>query len=437
MSNENETNADDGRLNRFLTELVNLQDNTLLQEGDVNTLLDKYELSPEDLDKLAMLIERHINRALDYKSKERWDSAIVETERALLFAPLNNEIRLDLAELFLKRSIQFGYLQKDLDRADREIKDALILEPENKSARKFQKEMKQLRQMLKGTQHNRRIIPFAILVILVLAAALYPQVRKRFAFLSLDTDQQQSSEIPAAPPPWESRELEYTETSSLNEDFQMDLVEATLVRESASGPPAVSVAGYMEALNDDYINLEIELFRSDDNSSLGRIPIVKEGDAPLMMGEIQSFYDYMYLNDNVDHLKSVYIGISAQDVYRAQEDRNWREETLHNSKPLPNGVFLSAESRFVNQIEGYDRNYFFYDLRIGNKGNTPLSKLNLTVQWRDKDNTVLSEQRLSFTEHDALPVRGQTLQTERVMFNLAENRTGGTINVLLKDVEKK
>ncbi|MBF9017679.1 MULTISPECIES: hypothetical protein [unclassified Oceanispirochaeta] len=429
--------SDEGRLNNFLTELVNSQDNKLLNTEDVDALLQKYMLTPEDIDKLTMLIDRHLNRALDYKKNERWDSAIVETERALLFSPLDNEVRLDLAELFMKRSFQYGYLQKDLDRAGREASDILTLEPENRAAKKFLKELKQLKQMLRGTQHNRRIIPLIFIVIIILGAALYPQIRKRFNFLSLNNTAMQSSSPLDYVPPWETRELNYEKSSSLKESFKMDLMETTLIRESPSGTPALSIAGYLEAVKDDYSRLELEVFRSDDNSSVGTITVIDEGDAPLRSGETESFHDYMYFNDDIEQLKSVYIGISEQVSYREQENSEWSEEILHNETPLPNGVFLDAESRFISQIEGYDRNYYFYDLRINNKSNTALSTLDFTLQWRDNDGAVKSEQILSLSDHKALPVKAQSLWNNRIMFDLQKDNNKGDMSVLLKEVIKE
>lgn len=428
--------SDDGRLNSFLTELVNSQDNKLLSSKNVDDLLQKYMLTPEDIDKLSMLIERHMNRALDYKHTERWDSAIVETERALLFAPLNNELRLDLAELFLKRSLQYGYLQKDLDRAGREVHDALTLEPENRAAKKFLKELKQLKQMLKGTQHNRLIIPLIIIFILILGAALYPQIKKRFQFLSLEENTNQNSSTLEFIPPWETRELNYDTSSTLKKSFNMDLKTSTLIRESRSGTPALSIAGYMESVDDDFSNLELEVFRSDNNSSLGKIVVIDEADAPLRRGETESFHNYMYLNDDIEQLQSVYIGISKKTSYREKEESDWSEKTIHKEGPMPKGVFIDAEIRFFSQIEGYDRNYYFYDLKINNKSTSALSTLDFAIQWRDTEGNIQSEQIHSLSEHEALPVKAQSLWTSRIMFDLKKESSSGDMNILLKEVIK-
>ncbi|MDC7240691.1 MAG: hypothetical protein PQJ50_10055 [Spirochaetales bacterium] len=425
-------------LNDYLTELVNSQDDRLLRESDIESLYRKYPLTEEDKDKLSMLVERHLNRAFDYKRDERWDSAIVETERALLFTPLNNEIRLDLAELYLKRSIQYGYLQKDLDRANREVGDALVLEPENRSARKFQKELKQLKLMLRGTQHNKRIVLLILLVLIILGAALYPQLRKRFNFLSLSEDDGTEAGVAEAyTPPWETRDLEYTETSTLSGDFSMELTEMTLIRESLSGTPALSIAGYMEPVNDDYSLLELELFRGDNNNSLGRISVVEPGDSPLRMGETGKFHDFIYLNDNLDELESLYIGISNSEKYRPPEPGEWYPLILHDSGTLPRDVFIEAEGSFETQIEGYDRNYLFYELRINNKSNTALSRLNLDVQWRDSSGNLQSTRTLSLVDHEALPVKAKSLQSSRIMFDLDKNHINGDIAVVVKDVEKQ
>ena len=80
----------DQRLNSYLSELIHMQDTRLLKPRDLQDLNNKYQLQSQDIEKLEMLTERHLTRALEYKGRERWDNAIVETERALLFAPLDN-----------------------------------------------------------------------------------------------------------------------------------------------------------------------------------------------------------------------------------------------------------------------------------------------------------------------------------------------------------
>ena len=447
MSDKDDILPDDGPeekvqneslLNEYLTELVNTQDDRLLKESDIEALRKKYPLTEEDEDKLSMLVERHLSRAFDYRHNERWDSAIVEAERALLFSPLNNEIRLDLAEMYLKRSIQYGYLQKDLQRAEREVEDALILEPSNRPARNFQKELKELGRMLKGTQHNKRLILLILLIILILGAALYPQLRKRFSFLSLEEDGSADAGVAESySPPWETRDLEYTETSPLSNEFSMDLMEAVLIRESLSGTPALSIAGYMEPVKDDYSTLELELFRGDTNGSLGRIEVVSPDDAPLRMGETRNFQDFIYLNDNLDELQSLYIGISGSEKYRPAEPGEWSPLTLHESALLPRDVFIEAEGSFESQIEGYDRNYLFYEIRINNKSTGPLEALDLDVQWRDSSGVLQAVRTLSLVENEALPVRAKSVQSSRVMFDLDKKYIDGSIAVVVKDVKKQ
>ena len=290
-----ERDQSDQRLNRYLSELIHMQDRKLPGEEDLQKLKDKYQLEPHDIEKLQMLIERHLSRALEYKGRERWDNAIVETERALLFTPLDNSVRLDLAELYLNRSAKYGYLQKDLRRSERQVDDALILEPENREARNFQKELKKLQDMLKGKESHKRYIPFLILVILIVAVAVYPRVRYLFKFSSVDETPIQNSEPVSE---WKSREMDWSFSEELSEEFDISLSDSTLTKATDTGLPSLSLSGYTESLKGSYEVLDVELFF--DEQSLGVIPLIQEGSAPLRKGDTAVFSALLHPEGNTD-----------------------------------------------------------------------------------------------------------------------------------------
>ncbi len=436
-SNENNSETGSTHLNSFLTDLVNLQEKKLVKEADLDSLVEKHQLSAEDHEKLNMLVERHLSRAFEYKHDERWDNAIVETERALLFSPLDNEIRLDLAELFLNRSVQYGYLQKDLRRADREVQDALTLEPENNGAKKFEKELKQLHAMLQGKQNNKKIIPLILLFIVILGAALYPQIRKRFKFMSLNSEIN-SSAIPPSVPKWEKRSVPLIESDSLEKDFNINFTEATLIRETNAGIPALSIVGYLEPLMGDMAVLELELTGSHLQESIGSIEIISEGDAPLRKGESNRFNKFIYLNDDPEALESLFVSIKTRKAHFEETPPQWELEELFRENPLPQGVFVELESLFVNQIEGYDRNYLFYDLKVTNKSTESLKVLDLIYQWRDDQGSVISENSQSLVDNSLLPFKAQSAESFRIMFDVPKTSTSGRgdLIILLKKAEK-
>ena len=424
-------------LNSFLTDLVNMQDKKLVNESDLDSLIAKYDLQSEDHEKLNMLIERHLSRAFEYKKAERWDNAIVETERALLFSPLDNEIRLDLAELFLNRSVQYGYLQKDLRRADHEVRDALTLEPENSAAKKFKKELNQLNSMLQGKQNNKKLIPLVLLLIIVLAAAMYPQIKKRFRFMSLPEDDALSTVL-SSPPPWESRSIILEESDALRNEFNISFTEAKIIRRSNAGIPAVSIAGYLEPLKGDLAQLELDVSSSNLQNSLANIEIVGPGDAPLRQGDTDRFQSFIYLNADPEDMDTLYISIKNRKALYDEIRPQWNKEDFFMENPLAQGIFLEIESLFINQIEGYDRNYLFYDIRVNNKSREALGQLDLVYHWQDDKDKIVSQVSQSLVNQNLLPMKAQSAETYRIMFDLPKGATttSGTLVVHLEKAEK-
>jgi hypothetical protein len=105
---------------------------------------------------------------------------------------------------------------------------------------------------------------------------------------------------------------------------------------------------------------------------------------------------------------------------------------------LPQGVFVELESLFVNQIEGYDRNYLFYDLKVTNKSTESLKVLDLIYQWRDDQGSVISENSQSLVDNSLLPFKAQSAESFRIMFDVPKTSTSGRgdLIILLKKAEK-
>ncbi len=424
----------DQRLNRYLSELIHMQDSRLLKTADLQALNRKYQLQPQDIEKLAMLTERHLTRALEYKGRERWDNAIVETERALLFTPLDNNIRLDLAELYLNRSAKYGYLQKDLQRSEHQVNDALILEPENREARSFQKELKKLQDMLKGRENKKRYIPLLILVMLILAAAVYPRVRYLLRLRSSEVlPPVQSAESLQ----WDSREIAWVSSADLDEEFDFSLSERLLEKDSDTGIPSLSLAGYTEALKHSYEKLDVEVYY--DDTSMGVIPLVSEEDAPLRVGETAVFSALFHPEGDPDTQKPLRFTIRERKRLHEDDPPGWEALEPYTATPLPHAVYLNVESRLAHMIEGYDRSYLFLDFRITNRGRQALERLDLSAQWRDEGGHVIAAKDLSFVEDKRLKLREGELRTLRLMFSMSkeESARAGAPAVILKRVEKE
>ncbi len=412
---EQRRNETDTKLNSFLRELTKREKSHLVHPGEFAALKQEFQLGIAEEEKLQMLIERHISRAGEYKRTERWDNAILETERALLFSPLNNTIRLDLARLFVNRSAKIGYLQKDLARSEQEVNKALTLEPGNKKAKEFLRELRRLKKMRQGRSYNTKYVPLLLLFFLIIGVVLYPQIRRYFHFY-------QAKEGPSPPPPeappWTEKKLEHGTSREMAKDFNISLVENSLKKDDDTGLYSLDIKARIQPLNEDYSLLDLEMFADESTASLGILSLIAPGEAPLRRGETGLIDRKIPFSGNPETLKSVYFTVKEAQKLREEAKVQWEEEEILSLHPLPRNIFLSMESRFVQEIEGYDKNYLFYDLRVRNKGLAPLGILDLQLQWRDKAHNILSNQALNFVENQALPFMPASKQSRRLMISL-------------------
>jgi hypothetical protein len=90
------------------------------QEEELKKIQKDYDLEPEDIKKLEMLVDRHNDRAEIYLHRDNVSGAIEEIERAAQLAPRDPFLHLYLAKLFKNRYENFGFLRRDRLRAQNE-----------------------------------------------------------------------------------------------------------------------------------------------------------------------------------------------------------------------------------------------------------------------------------------------------------------------------
>ncbi len=418
---EEKDDQENGVLSQYLKELIKIQDHALITEEDIARLNEIYSLSTEEIDKIHMLAHRHISRADQYKKQERWDTAIVETERALLFTPLDPDLRLDLAELYTLRSRQYGYLEKDLRRARDKVRETLILNPGYREAIKLQKELQDLDRMLKGTDQNRRIIPLIIALLIIMGAVLIPRIRN-FDFWNINEEETAGGDHSPEEQEWTRKEMLIQPADSLKERLDIEIREAEILKSSDSY--VLSLSGYVQSLSGPLENLVLSL-------SLGEImsPVLKEelslldnNDPILLPGESLPFSAYFHMTSYNDE-ESLLLGISAIQKSDALYDpAKWTESVPFWEIPRPNDINLKFTSKLHNLIEGYDRTYLFQDIKMDNRSIDSLEKLEINAKWYDTDKNEIASRLIDCIPSGGPPIKGESVQTFRVMLDLPKEQ---------------
>ena len=408
-------------LNMYMQELVSIQDNRLLTAEDLKKLDEKYPLSPQYKEKLFMLSSRHLSRAEQYIKQERWDTAIIETERALLFSPLDEQMRLDLAELYLNRSRQYGYLEKDLRRADEKIKETLVLHPRSKAAVKMQKEMQDLYRILKGKDQNRKFIPLIAGVLLILAAVSYPRIRQ-FSFWNNKTESPEEYVLPTENT-WTSRTLKVETTDSLKERIDLDITRAEIRKEETGF--TIAVQGYARSVSGplEEIALKVKLGDYADRQFEKTVPLLDKNSPPLFPDETLPFGDISYLLDFNEETDSLFIELdSIRKSDRNPEDQAWQISTTQWEIPKPEGINLQFHARREKFLEGYDAQYLYQDIRVENRSLKDISDLNISIHWLDDRDNLLASRNLSLIPPGNPSLKAESIQTYRVLLDLSKSQ---------------
>ena len=405
-------------LNSYLKDLIEKQDQKLLTAEDIRELDEKYPLTQPDKEKILMLSHRHILRADQYKMQERWDSAIVETERALLFTPLDSNIRMDLAELYLLRSRQYGYLEKDLNRSEEKIRETLTLEPGYPAARKMLKEMQNLKRMLNGTNQYKKIIPLVIVLFLIFGAVLYPRIRAFSFWNSTEEGDSQSSALPEETS-WTSRELKVVTSSSLDEMISLDIRDAEMSRKNDAY--AIALSGYAQSETGPLSKLILHISVGDILSPLLKkeIVLLDESSPELQTGETLSFSAYFQMTGYPADRDTLNITMGQLKKAEAADLADqWQELSPVWDVPRPDGINLYFSSRQHKILEGYDRLYLYEDIKMRNNSMADLSELRLTASWFDEEDVEIARREINFVPPGNPPVRQESIQSLRILLDL-------------------
>ena len=415
---EPEQEAEKNVLNLYLQELIEKQDNILLKESDLQKLEEKYPLTHHDKEKVEMLAHRHLLRAEQYIKQEKWDTAIVETERALLFTPLDLGLRLDLSELYINRSRQYGYLEKDLHRAEEKIKETLTLKPGYKNALKMQKELQNLNRILKGKDQNKKMIPVILAILFIVGAVSFPRIRQ-FFFLQNQRDAKQETYSELVNTDWTAKDLSIRTTDSLNERVQLNINKAE-IRKKNDGY-ALSLSGYASTVSGPLEELSLRIHVGDMDSPLIEQELVLlDGQNPVLCaGETLPFQTYINLTDYSSEGDVLSLQLENIKKFSGTADpMEWAENETFWEIPRPDDISLRFTSRQHQYLEGYDRLYLFQDLKMENRSMDGITSLTLKACWLNAQDEEVASREIELVPPGYPPIQAESVQSCRIMLDL-------------------
>ena len=413
------------RLKNYIEKLESLG-NHLPDEATILRLQKEYNLNSDDLKKLNMLVDRHNDRADIYLHRENVNSAIEELERATQLTPRNPFIHFQLAKLFKNRYENFGFLRRDRLRAQDEAKKTVNLDPSLTEANQLVQEMDLINKRLMGkTGASRPIIIIILILFLFLSLILFTrreEIRQWF-FRTINPPQ----EVHYIPPPQERdsslpREVEIESYGFVSSNLSLNVIKSEIA--PLNDHWGYTLQGGLTSPSQSLTTASALLrFLGNDHSLLYEtvIPLMDENDPPVLPGENLPVDFFFFLPLSPEEVDRITI-LPGQIEFIIKSDYSFLDKKVWWKTEKPDGVKLKWQERERQSFEGYDSIVHFYTIDITHKGMTPMTELELVLEWKDKYEEVKYTKTLNLVNSSGPP-----------MIGLEQRALGFTLKTSLKE----
>ena len=381
QAENNEKKENDDALRRFIDRLENWPEDEPPSPAELRSLRREIHLTEDDRDKLELLSENHIRRARNALAGSAYDQAAAELARASQLRPMDARPRIELAGIYLQRSLERGYGRNDRQRALKLAHKALELNPGDMEARQFLHDYRRMNADFMAVKYRRLIIPAVIFTVLLLAT-IWWQKDWVLNFLSPQTEilvhpftGQNDGIIP------DSRDIETNTIGISGGNLDAEIFLSSVGRRNDDS--YVRLLGRLEVSDKNLGELKLMLRGRDaQGSTVFTIPwdVRDDTDPVLVPGDSQVLVLFRWLADpetSIESLEILPYEIKSPSQESAQEPPIKPEIIWDTARP--EGASLSAEIRNFNLIEAYDRQILNMEVALENSGIVELSDLVLGI----------------------------------------------------------
>jgi len=377
--NEKKTENDDA-LRRFIDRLENWPEDEPPTPAELRMLRREIHLNEDDREKLELLAENHIRRARHALAGSAYDQAAAELARASQLRPMDARPRVELAGIYLQRSLERGYRRNDRQRALKLARKALELNPGDMDARRFLHDYRRMNADFMAVRYKRFIIPILISAGLITAMIWW---QKDWVF-NLFTPQTSHSAITSVnqnnTATADSRVVQVDTTGISSGNLKTEIISASVGRRNDGS--YVSVLGRLSVEGKNLGELDLQLRgRDSEGEAVFTIPwTVRNKSEPILIpGDSQALVLFRWLADPENSIESLEISPSEITEMEEISDLKTMEPEIVWEASRPEGVSLSAEIRNFEAIEAYDRQILCMDLAVKNDGITEISSMTLGI----------------------------------------------------------
>ena len=378
---ENEQEKDnDETLRQFIDRLENWPEDEPPSPAELRALRREIRLTESDRDKLELLAENHIRRARTALAGNSYDQAAAELARASQLRPMDSRPRVELAEVYLQRSLERGYGRNDRNRAIKLARKALELNPGDAEARHFLQEYRRMNADFLAVKYRRFIIPVLVLILLLGAMVWWQQEWIINLVQPDNTVAVPPSDLNSPGTSPESRTIGIEAAGLTGGNLDTEIIQAIVGRQNDAS--YVKVQGRLRSTNGYLGGLKLLVRgRDSDGNTLFAMPwTVRDSTSPVLIpGDSEVLLLFRWLADSETEITSLELAPFEMEIPDSVPIWTPTEPVLVWDAARPDGAALTAEVRNFKMIEGYDRQVILMDLALENTGVGNLNDLSLGI----------------------------------------------------------
>jgi len=288
--------------------------------------------------------------------------------------------RVELAGIYLQRSLERGYGRNDRQRALKLAHKALELNPGDMEAKQFLHDYRRMNADFLAVKYKRFIIPVLISAGLITAMIWWQKDWVLNLFSPRTSSAVISSADMSGTAETDTRDVQVDAAGINGGNLKADIISATVGHRNDDS--YVNVLGRLNINGQNLGELDLVLRgRDSGGETLFTIPwkVRDESDPVLIPGDSQSLVLFRWLADPETSIESLEISSSEIEEMEISDTIRTIEPEIIWHTPRPEGVTLAAEIRNFETIEAYDRQILHMDLAVKNEGLGEISNLTLAV----------------------------------------------------------
>ncbi|CAD7842624.1 hypothetical protein S1OALGB6SA_202 [Olavius algarvensis spirochete endosymbiont] len=367
-------------LKRYINRLKKWPEDKPPTPIDLNSLQREIRLTSAEKDRLDFLVENHERRARAALDTNAYNQAIIEMTKVVQLSPLDPASRVELASIYLQKSLERGYRRKDRLRAVKLAKTALILNPADTKAKLFLRNYRRMNSDFSAIKNRKYILPIILLAGIAGAIAIWQR--------DLPSNSNAAARNSSGTFPLVSKQEVFPETRTIDvdivdlasDDWETEIIQAEVGRRNDDS--FVKILGKLST-SKEYVEGMRLLVKGKDVSGDTRFTIpwtILDNDSPAMSpGDSTSLTLFRWLVDSEIFIDKLEITLSDLELLQEKPKWDWKNPVLVWDIPRPEGVSIDARIRRFELIEAYDRLVLTMELVLTNSGMLDISRLSMNI----------------------------------------------------------